>query len=51
MLGTTVFEGQYSQLYTQKMAFLTLAILPIMLIYAYYNKKIIQGMTAGAVKS
>jgi len=50
MLGMTIFEGQYSQQYTEKMAFLTLAILPILVIYVYFNRKIIEGMTAGAVK-
>ena len=50
MLGMTVFEGQYSQLYTEKMAFLTLAILPVVVVYIFFNRKIIQGMTAGAVK-
>lgn len=51
MLGMTVFEGQYSQLYTEKMAFLTLAIVPIALTYACFNRKIVKGMVAGAVKS
>ena len=50
MLGITVFEGQYSQIFTEKMAFLIMVILPIICIYVLFNKKIIQGMTAGAVK-
>jgi raffinose/stachyose/melibiose transport system permease protein len=50
MLGMTIFEGQFTQIYTEKMTFLTLAVLPILIIYLYFNKKIIQGMTAGAVK-
>jgi raffinose/stachyose/melibiose transport system permease protein len=32
------------------MAALVLSILPIIVVYLFFNKKIIQGMTAGAVK-
>jgi len=50
MLGMTIFEGQYSQMYTEKMAFLTLAVLPVLVAYLFFSRGIIQGMTAGAVK-
>jgi len=49
-LGLLNFSSQYSTDYPLKMAALTLAILPVILIYLLFNKKIIEGMIAGAVK-
>lgn len=49
-LGLINFSSQYSTDYPMKMAALTLAILPVILIYLIFNKKIIEGMIAGAVK-
>lgn len=49
-LGLLNFSSQYSTDYPMKMAALTLAILPVILIYLFFNKRIIEGMIAGAVK-
>lgn len=49
-LGLLNFNGQYSTNYPVQMAGLLLAMLPIVIIYILVNKKIIEGMTAGAVK-
>ena len=49
-LGLINFSSQYSTNYPMKMAALTLATLPVILIYLLFNKKIIEGMIAGAVK-
>ncbi|MBZ4644571.1 MAG: ABC-type sugar transport system, permease component [Clostridia bacterium] len=49
-VGLTNFNGQYSVNYTQLMAALVIAVLPVIIIYLLFYKKIIQGMTAGAVK-
>jgi raffinose/stachyose/melibiose transport system permease protein len=49
-VGLTNFYGQYTTNYTILMAALVLSILPIIIVYLFFNKKIIQGMTAGAVK-
>lgn len=49
-VGLTNFYGQYTTDYTTLMAALVLSILPVMAVYLAFRKKIIQGMTAGAVK-
>lgn len=49
-LGLINFSSQYSTDYPMKMAALTLAILPVLIIYLIFNKKIVEGMIAGAVK-
>jgi len=49
-IGLINFSSQYSTNYPMKMAALTLATLPVILIYLLFNKKIIEGMIAGAVK-
>jgi len=49
-LGLAKFQGQYSSDYVTQMAGIVLATLPIIIIYLVFNKKIIEGMTAGAVK-
>lgn len=49
-LGLLNFNGQYSKDYTVQMAGLIMAMMPIILIYIIMNKRIIEGMTAGAVK-
>nr|WP_255807833.1 carbohydrate ABC transporter permease [Cohnella mopanensis] len=49
-VGLTNFYGQYTSDYTTLMAAMVLSILPVMLVYFIFNKNIIQGMTAGAVK-
>lgn len=49
-LGLLNFNGQYSKEYTVQMAGLVMSIIPIIILYAFMNKQIIEGMTAGAVK-
>lgn len=49
-VGLTSFYGQYTTDYTTLMAALVLSILPVIIVYLLFYKKIIQGMTAGAVK-
>jgi len=49
-LGLMNFSSQYSTNYPMKMAALILAILPVIIIYICFNKKIIDGMIAGAIK-
>lgn len=49
-VGLTSFYGQYTTDYTILMAALVLSALPVIILYILFNKKIVQGMTAGAVK-
>lgn len=49
-LGLLNFSSQYSTDYPMKMAALTLAILPVILMYLIFNRKIIEGMITGAIK-
>ena len=49
-VGLTNFSGQYSVDYPRLMAALVIATLPVIIVYLLFSKKIIQGMTAGAVK-
>jgi raffinose/stachyose/melibiose transport system permease protein len=49
-LGLTNFFGQYSTDWSLLFTALSLAILPMLLLYAFMAKYFIKGMTAGAVK-
>ena len=49
-LGLVNFSSQFSTNYPLKLAALTMAILPAMLVYIAFNRKIIEGMIAGAIK-
>ncbi|GEM04781.1 sugar ABC transporter permease [Halolactibacillus miurensis] len=49
-VGLTNFNGQYTVNYPQMMAAMSITVLPVLLIYLAFYKKIIQGMTAGSVK-
>ncbi len=49
-LWLTNFNGRYSTDYTQLMAALVMASLPVILVYLVFSKRVVQGMTAGAVK-
>ncbi|PPA69146.1 carbohydrate ABC transporter permease [Jeotgalibacillus proteolyticus] len=49
-LGLTNFSGQFTTNYGAQMAGLTMAIVPILIIYMLLEKHIVKGMTAGAVK-
>ncbi len=49
-LGLTVFMGQYSTDWAVLFAGLTLAAVPVIIIYVIMSKQFIAGLTAGAVK-
>jgi len=49
-LGLTTFFGQYSTDWSLLFTALTIAILPMLILYAFMAKYFIKGMTAGAVK-
>lgn len=49
-IALTYFTGQYSVQYTPMMAGLSIATLPIVLVYFIFHKKIMEGMVAGSVK-
>lgn len=49
-LGLTTFFGQYSTDWSLLFTALTIAILPILVLYIFLAKYFIKGMTAGAVK-
>lgn len=49
-LGLANFSGQFTTNYGAQMAGLTMAILPVILIFLLLEKYVVKGMTAGAVK-
>ncbi|MTI59114.1 MAG: ABC transporter permease subunit [Firmicutes bacterium] len=49
-LWLTNFNGRYSTDYTQLMAALVVASIPVIIVYLIFSKQVVQGMTAGAVK-
>ncbi|MFD0717610.1 ABC transporter permease subunit [Paenibacillus sp. GCM10027626] len=49
-LGLTNFNGQYTANYTQMLAAMVIVVLPVIVVYLAFAKKVMQGMTAGAVK-
>jgi len=49
-LGLQNFAGQYSTNYVAQMAGLTMALIPILVVFLFLEKEIVKGMTAGAVK-
>ena len=49
-VGLTLFKGQFSTDYPRMMTAMVLAILPTMVIYFIFSKRIIKGMVVGAVK-
>jgi raffinose/stachyose/melibiose transport system permease protein len=49
-VGLTNFVGQYTVNYPQLMSGINVAVLPVILIYLFMHKRIIEGMVAGAVK-
>jgi len=50
MLGTSLLFGQYQTDWTRILSVLTLASLPIFIMYLLMSKQFIKGLTAGAVK-
>ena len=50
ILGAQIFLGQYIQDWNAVLASLTLAMIPIVVLYIVFSKQLIQGLTSGAVK-
>jgi raffinose/stachyose/melibiose transport system permease protein len=50
VLWLNTFKGEHTADYVGQMAALVLASVPVILLYLFFNEKIIQGMTAGAMK-
>jgi raffinose/stachyose/melibiose transport system permease protein len=49
-LGAQAFIGQYVTNWNAVLAALTLAILPVLVLYGLFSRQLIRGLTAGAVK-
>ncbi len=50
-LGVSEFVGQFKTEYGALLAALTLAMVPILILYAIFSRQLIRGISAGAVKS
>jgi raffinose/stachyose/melibiose transport system permease protein len=48
--GLSAFAGQYKTDWTALLAALSLAMIPILLLYIVFSRQFIQGLTRGAVK-
>ncbi len=49
-LGVQQFIGQYTVNWNAVLAALTLAIVPVLVLYAFFSRQLIRGITSGAVK-
>ena len=49
-LGSQVFIGQYVTNWNAVLSALSMAILPVMILYVIFSKQLIRGITSGAVK-
>ncbi|PRD42634.1 carbohydrate ABC transporter permease [Phyllobacterium phragmitis] len=49
-LGAQMFIGQYVTNWNAVLATLSLAILPVLILYFFFSRQLIRGITAGAVK-
>lgn len=50
-LGVSEFIGQFKTNYSALLAALTIAMIPILILYAIFSRQLIRGISAGAVKS
>jgi raffinose/stachyose/melibiose transport system permease protein len=50
ILGAQIFLGQYIQDWNAVLASLTLAMIPIVILYVIFSRQLIRGLTSGAVK-
>ena len=50
-LGLSAFTGQYKTDWTALLAALTLAMIPVLILYGIFSRQFISGLTRGAVKS
>ena len=49
-LGAQMFIGQFLTDWNAVLAALTLAILPVLVLYLIFSRQLIRGITSGAVK-
>jgi raffinose/stachyose/melibiose transport system permease protein len=50
ILGAQIFLGQYIQDWNAVLASLTLAMIPVIVLYIIFSRQLIRGLTSGAVK-
>ncbi len=50
ILGSQIFLGQYIQDWNAVLASLTLAMIPVVILYVIFSRQLIRGLTSGAVK-
>ena len=50
ILGTQMFVGQYNTDWNALLSQLTMAMLPVLMVFALFSRQLIRGITAGAVK-
>ncbi|MEM7736347.1 MAG: carbohydrate ABC transporter permease [Deinococcota bacterium] len=50
ILGTQIFLGQYVNDWNAVLASLTLAMVPVMILYVVFSRQLIRGLTSGAIK-
>ncbi|MGL6202098.1 MAG: carbohydrate ABC transporter permease [Lachnospiraceae bacterium] len=48
--GLLTFQGQYQTRYDLLIASTAISIIPVILVYIFFNKQVLQGVTEGAVK-
>lgn len=49
-LGATQFQGQYATDWAKILAFVTLSLIPAVVVYLFGERQLVAGLTAGAVK-
>ena len=49
-IGAQIFIGQYVTNWNAVLAALSLAILPVLVLYLIFSRQLIRGITSGAVK-
>ena len=49
-LGVQQFIGQYVTDWNSVLASLTLAVIPVLILYMFFSRQLIRGLTSGAVK-
>jgi raffinose/stachyose/melibiose transport system permease protein len=49
-LGAQQFLGQFANDYNAVLASLTLAAIPVIILYIIFSRQLIRGLTSGAVK-
>jgi raffinose/stachyose/melibiose transport system permease protein len=49
-VGLTYFQGQYIRIWTNQFAALVIASIPMIIVYIFLSKKIMEGMLSGSIK-